>query len=261
MSRLTLLCGFPASGKSTFLERCGDTTATILCPDDFRKELTGQEFYAPAEEFVWATVKLTARVLLQQGRSVIIDATHLSKSSRSQWIKIAQSLNVPISCWHMNTPFEECLKRNAQRDRKVPLEVMNRMQASFEMPTTEEGFSDVISPSSNSFSSTGLSHIENVLNLIVADQKIPITLASLTSAVCALWKEASTVSLLHQEVLASLESAVLQCRQAGSVTAQQHGFLRFALSRLSFPVLIQTNIETIGDQFAEVGFSALPFAN
>ena len=149
---ITLLCGLPGCGKSTFLEdnkniydslptRQGaeKVSSVVLCPDDFRRALTGQDYYAPAEDSIWSHVKIAARVLVAKN-DIIIDATHLTIGSRSQWIRMAQALKVPIRCVRFDVPFEVCWERNSARKRVVPLDVMERMRDSFEVPTLEEGF-------------------------------------------------------------------------------------------------------------------------
>ena len=41
------------------------------------------------------------------------------------------------------TPYEDCLIRNAQRERKVPEEVIKRMYYNFYVPQYFEGFNDI----------------------------------------------------------------------------------------------------------------------
>lgn len=139
---ITLLCGFPGCGKTNYASILPQDYV-IICPDDFRVVLTGHEYFAPAEDAVWSHVKIAARVFVHQGKHVTIDATHLTKGSRAQWIKIANSLNVPIYCTYINTPFETCLERNNARNRVVPQDVMERMKENFDPPTQDEGFEQI----------------------------------------------------------------------------------------------------------------------
>lgn len=145
MSKLTILCGFPGSGKSFTLKQA-ELDPVVLCPDDFRFAASGKWFHPPIEEFIWGTVKLTARTLLMQGYHIIIDATHLTTASRAQWIKIANEANCPIDCVWIYATIEQCRTRNSQRDdaRRVPDEVLDRMVETFVEPSVEEGFDRVI---------------------------------------------------------------------------------------------------------------------
>ena len=141
-AKLSITVGLPGSGKSTWLKerRENGQYAVVLCPDDFRFDLTGQYYYPPAEDDVWAQVKRAARVLLRNGYHVIIDATSLTAWSRKQWVKLAQTLEVPIDAYIFITPKDICLERNAERDRVVPPEVINRMAAGFQEVDENEGF-------------------------------------------------------------------------------------------------------------------------
>lgn len=137
---ITILCGFPGCGKSTFLDK-NHPDSIIISPDDFRLALTGKEYFGPAEDSVWSHVKIAARVLAGiRKKPIIIDATHLTKGSRGQWVRLAQDIGVPINCLWLDTPFEVCLERNLRRQRVVPEDVMNRMRDTFEPPDASEGF-------------------------------------------------------------------------------------------------------------------------
>ena len=45
---------------------------------------------------------------------------------------------------YVSTDVEECKRRNAQRERVVPIEVIERMASKLVVPTVEEGFDAVI---------------------------------------------------------------------------------------------------------------------
>lgn len=139
VKKLYLMSGLPGCGKSTFLEGLPYPPGIIISPDEFRLVLTGQDYYAPAEDSVWSHVKTATRVLLKK-YNVVIDATHLTIGSRAQWIKIAKSMGIPICCYYVTTPLNVCLSRNSQRIRKVPEEVIKKMHETMEPPDILEGF-------------------------------------------------------------------------------------------------------------------------
>ncbi len=141
---LRIMCGFPGSGKSTYLKNHFSATANevILCPDEFRFELTGQQYHGPAEDMVWSHVKIAARVLLKGKYDVIIDGTHLTRASRGSWIRIAKEMDVGVMCRWQNVSPDIAVQRNKDRPQGhiVPEKVMDRMIKSFVRPTPEEGF-------------------------------------------------------------------------------------------------------------------------
>lgn len=139
---LTIMCGLPGSGKSTYLQQSdsvANTHSIVLSPDDFRMVLTGQAFYGPAEDSVWSHVKTATRVLIQK-HHVIIDATHLTVGSRLQWVRLAEHCKVLVDCWWYNISPEIAMRRNKARKGVVPEEVMERMLSSFVPPEASEGF-------------------------------------------------------------------------------------------------------------------------
>lgn len=114
--------------------------------DDLREMMIGHEFFEPAEPFVHAMGKTMVRYLLEKGHEVVLDSTALTKGIRAQWIRIAKSVDpdLRIICIHVDFPIEGCIKRNENRTRKVPVEVMLRMKNQFESPEKEEGFDELL---------------------------------------------------------------------------------------------------------------------
>lgn len=135
---LTILVGLPGSGKSTLVK--DGTFGIVICPDDYRKVLTGHDFYKPAEEFIWLICKTVARVHLMRGESIVVDACHVSRRSRAMWVKLAQEYGAKVNCIWVNTPLDECIRRADLRERKVPIAVIEAMHRNFEEPTEDEGF-------------------------------------------------------------------------------------------------------------------------
>lgn len=146
---LTMLIGLPGSGKSTFynkhLDLPYDDPATILVSlDTFRMNVLGHEFHRPSEPIVHAWAKQTTRYLLSLGYDVVLDATHLTKSVRRPYILMAKEFNAKVVVYELQLSLEECLKRNAKRDRVVPEEVIVNMAASYQQPSPDEGIDELI---------------------------------------------------------------------------------------------------------------------
>lgn len=144
MRHITLMVGLQGSGKSTLAKDMKDTDSIILEPDAFRLVLTGQAFYKGAEDIVWATVKTVARVFLQQGNSIIVDATGIRRNTRSMWIALGKEFaGTQIDACLVLTPLDEALSRNSLRNTPVPNDVIERYARQFEMPHLNEGFDNI----------------------------------------------------------------------------------------------------------------------
>lgn len=144
-NKLHLMCGIPGCGKSTIIESIRkEYDVAIVCPDDYRLLLTGKTFYEPAEDFVWASVKLATKALLHRNHSVIIDATNTGTFQRSNWIKVAKEFGVPVICHAVIVQVGVAIERNAGRPFPVPDEVIRRMAGAFVAPSLKEGIEKVI---------------------------------------------------------------------------------------------------------------------
>lgn len=144
MNALYVMCGFPASGKSTYLKSITTRDDQIvLSTDEFMFELTGREWHKPAEDTVWSHLKITARILLNHRYNVYIDDINLTIQDRAEWIELAKELGIPVNCKFINSSFTSCLDRNSDRVRKVPYEIMIRMKKEFIVPSLNEGFSNL----------------------------------------------------------------------------------------------------------------------
>jgi predicted kinase len=108
---LCITIGLPKSGKSTFLDEHTSTEVTILCPDDFRWAIYGQEFFKQGEPFVWACVEAAARAILRRGGSVVIDATNTTTAARSTWRKLAHEFDLQLLALVFKTPYDVCIAR------------------------------------------------------------------------------------------------------------------------------------------------------
>lgn len=139
-SRIVLLVGLPASGKSTY----GKDKPT-LSSDAIRHLLADDE----TDQTIHARVFATLRYLLIQRLEIhrpitYIDATHLTRAERKPYIEIAREHKVEIEAVYFDVPLEVCLERNRSRTRRVPEDALTKMSAKLEPPTEEEGFTKIL---------------------------------------------------------------------------------------------------------------------
>jgi len=137
MSRayLTIMCGLPRSGKSTWINR-KMKNAVVISPDKVRSEIFGHQYFANSEDFIWGVTKAMARLILAQGKHVLIDATHITFSSRRTWIRIAEQYDAGFQIVWVKTSMAKCIERNEKsaEGQKLPDGVIERMAANFEDP-------------------------------------------------------------------------------------------------------------------------------
>lgn len=145
MKRMILLCGLPASGKTTFYKNQPDRFKGVvrLSLDDFRRLMTSKDFHLPFEPVVQSWIDMTGRYHLSQGQSILIDATAVRSSLRTKWVKLAKEYGFQTECYFIDTPYFTCIERDQKRDRHVGEEVIKRMNEQFDKITWAEGWDKI----------------------------------------------------------------------------------------------------------------------
>lgn len=141
--RLILLVGVPGSGKTTYAkEYMGDNTVH-LSSDTIRTELYGDESIQGNPYEVFSLMQTRAIEALKDGKDVLYDATNITRRDRSYIINICPKF-VKIEAHIIWAPIAECVKRDAERDRTVGKEVIDRMLKKFQAPFFDEGIDEIV---------------------------------------------------------------------------------------------------------------------
>ena len=145
MSVLYIMVGIPGSGKSYIADILAkEINGAVVSRDAIRFSFLNEEDgYFVKEKEVFKEYVNEIQHHLDNGKSVIADATHLNAPSR---IKLLSNLYfteedyvVPIV---IDTPFEVCFERNAQRTgrSRVPDDVLKSMYDSFTDPAEDPSY-------------------------------------------------------------------------------------------------------------------------
>lgn len=142
--KMIMMCGLVGSGKTVKAQELAEQyNATVFSSDALREELFGNVNDQSHNQELFVELHKRIKECLRAGHSAIYDATNISYKKRMAFL--AELKNIPSEkiCVLMATPYEECLKRNVERERKVPEYVIKRMYMNFNIPYWYEGWDDI----------------------------------------------------------------------------------------------------------------------
>ena len=142
--KLIMMVGLAASGKShKATELSEEYNAEIFSSDKLREEMFDDVNHQDDNSKLFAELHRRIRECLKSGKSAIYDATNLNYKKRMAFL--AELKNIPCEkiCVLMATPYEECVKRNAMRERNVPEYVLKRMYTTITIPYYYEGWDEI----------------------------------------------------------------------------------------------------------------------
>ena len=125
---MVIMVGYPGSGKSTVAAKLGqdDPLRYIVIDGDLVKTVP--------------KMLSMAKAALQDGKSVVFDATNGTKERRAKYIELAKEFNIHVRCIHVATSMEEAVARNNARPKEkgVPMIAYYTYRKRFEEPTADE---------------------------------------------------------------------------------------------------------------------------
>ncbi len=115
-ARLVLLCGLPASGKSTLARHLAPRIPAIRLDKDgwatqLGADLWDDAFRVRLEHQLW----VLTQELLARGQSVILEWGHWARAERDEKRLGARALGAEVELRHLDAPLEELLERAERR--------------------------------------------------------------------------------------------------------------------------------------------------
>jgi selenocysteine-specific elongation factor len=169
---LLILCGLPASGKTTIsrsvaslLEDKHGIPTMIISSDDFRAMLSYSHkgFKPERETFVKSLYDKAIATALDQGFLVISDDLNYYKSMRSDLRQIAKRSGSDYDIVFVDTPVEQTVKWNQERGSPIPTSLIEEINQKLDPPKGDYKWDTplvVVDPSKQS--------IEEIASIIVS---------------------------------------------------------------------------------------------
>lgn len=143
MSKISVLCGPPASGKSTYAREFikGKTDWVIVNRDSLR-EGRGEYWVPSQEDYISDLEEFSIRAAIKRNYNVIIDATNLNPKTQEKWRKIAAETKSSIEFKEFFIPYKEALERDKKRERPVGEKVLKNFYLKYYPDKYAEEISD-----------------------------------------------------------------------------------------------------------------------
>lgn len=131
MAKLIILCGIPGCGKTTWTKTylSGSFHYAHHSSDAIREELTGDATRQDVNEQVFKTFHYRIAESLDHGFDTVADSTALDLRAREKLMEVAHNHEVHLVLFCNN---DEAVRRNRNRERVVPDDVMVRMLNKYE---------------------------------------------------------------------------------------------------------------------------------
>jgi predicted kinase len=141
VSKIIILKGLPASGKSTWArEQAKRKGVRRVCRDDIRRMLGNYDDFNEAREGIVTRIEREAvKAIVAQGDTAIIDATHLDPKYQAGWAALFPDVHIEVRDFPVT--LRDAIKRNSGRPHgeRVPNKVIHEMYAKWLAPI-QRGF-------------------------------------------------------------------------------------------------------------------------
>ncbi len=136
---LLVLCGLPASGKTTLAmeikkQAAPEIEIQIVSTDKWRDDAYYAEFRPENEQTVRERALRSTDMLLNTGKNVVHDDTNYYASMRHELYDIARMTECVFAVVHVNTPLKTALDWSLTRKPVIPEHVITSINERFDIP-------------------------------------------------------------------------------------------------------------------------------
>lgn len=138
MSKLVVMRGLPASGKSTYAKTLVDKGYTRVNKDDLRAMLHNSKWSRQNEAFILRVRDDIVFAALAAGKDVVVDDTNLAPKHVETLTKIGNHFKADVTVKTIEVPLNECIKRDLARPNSVGSKVIRRMYYDYILPRMDK---------------------------------------------------------------------------------------------------------------------------
>jgi F420-dependent oxidoreductase-like protein len=145
---VVILVGPGAAGKSTWAAE-GFPPDTIVSSDRLRALVGSGEDDLAASSDAFALLEQVVRLRLERRLTTVIDTLGLDRDRRTAWLALARQHGLLCVAVAFDTPAEECRRRNRERLKRIPADVLTsqlRSWAATRDALADEGYDEVLAP-------------------------------------------------------------------------------------------------------------------
>lgn len=125
---LIVLCGLPASGKTTVAELLNRRMDGVqIVSSDYLRSKGGSSR-------IWSRMAHEVRAGLSAGRTVIVDATNYSSAHRERYVSISREMALPHLVAYLRAGMPTLVERNRERKERIPTGAIGHLARLFEAP-------------------------------------------------------------------------------------------------------------------------------
>lgn len=139
---IVVFCGLPASGKTTLSTQLANEYKIKLYQyDEFKKDLKSQN----SRQIHQRLYSLIVEDLLT-GCDVMLDDLYTCLEWRRSLLETIKDIPCKKILIVMTTPFEECIRRNSQRQgqSRLPDFIIKHLHGRYQPPSLDEGWDDIL---------------------------------------------------------------------------------------------------------------------
>ena len=152
MKTLYMLIGMPASGKSTWFKNivADKSSVTYLSTDQYIETyaaVQGKTYNEVFDEYIETATNLMlleSEIASHSENDVYFDQTNLTVKSRKKKLSWFPDHRKVAVVFNSCSPIEYINRLNSRVGKSIPQHVLKSMAASYQKPTLEEGFDQII---------------------------------------------------------------------------------------------------------------------